>query len=95
MDRLTILLVEDNPDDEELTVRALKEKRLGNEIVVARDGQEALDMLFEEGGFAEQGVDAVSRTRPHSTLKRMSRYRPREPLRPRERGDSQQDGNTT
>lgn len=41
-----LLLVEDNPTDEKLTVRALKKNNLGNEIVVVRDGQEALDYLF-------------------------------------------------
>ncbi len=47
----TILLIEDNPDDEALTVRALKKNNIANEIVVARDGQEALDYLFGEGPF--------------------------------------------
>lgn len=41
-----ILLVEDNPDDIELTLLAFKQYNFGNEIVVARDGQEALDILF-------------------------------------------------
>ena len=43
----TILLVEDNPDDEELTVRALRRSRIANDIQVARDGAEALRLLFE------------------------------------------------
>ena len=48
----TILLVEDNPDDRALTLRALTRHNLANEIVEARDGQEALDYLFAEGEFA-------------------------------------------
>jgi len=45
-----ILLVEDNPDDELLTVRGLRHGNIINEIVVAHDGQEALDHLFGAGG---------------------------------------------
>ena len=48
----TILLVEDNPDDEALTLRALKRAKIRNEVVVARDGVEALDYLFGTGAHA-------------------------------------------
>lgn len=47
-----ILLVEDNPDDEMLTLRALKKNNILNEVVVARDGVEALDFLFARGVHA-------------------------------------------
>jgi two-component system, response regulator len=47
-----IMLVEDNPDDEALTVRALRKSKVMNEIVVARDGVQALDYLFCEGTHA-------------------------------------------
>lgn len=50
-----ILLVEDNPDDEALTLRALKKNNITNEVVVAHDGAEALDYLF--GGGAYSGRD--------------------------------------
>ncbi len=46
-----ILLVEDNPDDEALTLRALQKNNILNDVVVARDGEEALDYLFARGPF--------------------------------------------
>ena len=54
-----ILLVEDNPDDEVLTVRALKQNNIVNEIIVARNGVEALDYLFGTGKFAGRDMNVV------------------------------------
>ena len=54
-----IMIVEDNPDDEELTLRALRQGKVANEIVVTRDGAEALEFMFGTGKY--QGRD-VSRT---------------------------------
>jgi two-component system, response regulator len=51
MDKI-IFLVEDNPDDEALTLRALKKNNIMNEVVVAHDGVEALDYLFGTGAYA-------------------------------------------
>ena len=48
----TIFLVEDNADDEALTIRALKKNKVANNLVVARDGVEALDYLFGTGAHA-------------------------------------------
>ena len=54
MDNKMILLVEDNPDDEALTMRALKKNNILNEVVVAHDGVEALDYLFANGNYASR-----------------------------------------
>lgn len=59
MDEKTILVVEDNPDDEALMIRALKKNGIANEIVVAHDGVEALDYLFGEGQYAGRDVEDV------------------------------------
>jgi two-component system, response regulator len=52
-----ILLVEDNADDEMLTLRAFKKNEIKNELVVARDGEEALDYLFATGPFQGRNGD--------------------------------------
>lgn len=52
MNHKIILLVEDNPDDEALTLRALKRNQIVNKVVVAHDGVEALDYLFGTGAYA-------------------------------------------
>jgi len=54
-----ILLVEDNPKDERLTLRALKKSNVLNAIVVARDGVEALDYLFARGAHAHRAPSAI------------------------------------
>jgi CheY-like chemotaxis protein len=53
MERRIILLVEDNPDDEALTLRAFRKHNLGNDVVVARDGVEALDYLLGGGALPQ------------------------------------------
>jgi len=54
-----ILLVEDNPDDVTLTLRALKKNNLLNEVIVAHDGVEALDYLFCEGKYENRSPDQL------------------------------------
>ena len=54
-----LLLVEDNPDDEELTLRALRRSNVLNEIIVVRDGVEALDFLFGTGTHAGRDIELL------------------------------------
>jgi len=54
-----ILLVEDNPDDEALTLRAFKKNNIKNDVTVVRDGVEALDFLFGTGSFSGRDLNQV------------------------------------
>jgi two-component system response regulator len=55
----SILLVEDNPDDEALTIRALRKNNITNELVIARDGAEALDYLFGTGKYEGRDTSVI------------------------------------
>jgi two-component system response regulator len=57
----TILLVEDNPDDVELALRAFRKNNIANDLVVARDGVEALDYLFCRGAHADRDKRTMPR----------------------------------
>lgn len=57
--RNALLLVEDNPDDEELTLLAFEQSRITNEVVVAHDGVEALDYLFGTGTYAGRDLSVM------------------------------------
>ena len=59
MQKKILVLVEDNPNDEALTLRALKKNNLANEIVVARDGVEALDFVFGRGSHAGRDMNQI------------------------------------
>ncbi|HZS70895.1 MAG TPA: response regulator [Candidatus Acidoferrum sp.] len=56
MQEKPILLVEDNPDDEVLTLRALQKNNIRNEVIIVRDGEQALHYLFGEGAYAGRDV---------------------------------------
>ncbi len=56
-----ILLVEDNPDDEALTIRALNRNNISNEVFVARDGVEAMDYVFAKGVHSERDINDLPR----------------------------------
>lgn len=60
-DNSTILLVEDNPDDEELTLLAFRNNRIFNSIVVVRDGAEALEYLFRTGKYSTRTLSSNPR----------------------------------
>ncbi|MBS1788629.1 MAG: response regulator [Acidobacteria bacterium] len=56
-DAVEILLVEDNPQHVELTLRALKKHNLANNVLVARDGAEALEFIFAEGAYSQRRIE--------------------------------------
>jgi two-component system response regulator len=57
MDEVEILLVEDNPHDLDLALRALKKGNLANRVTAVRDGQEALDFIFARGEYASRNIE--------------------------------------
>lgn len=59
MERKKILLVEDNPDDVELTLRAFRKNNIANEVVTAKDGVEALDYLLATGAYAGRDIGDI------------------------------------
>ncbi len=61
MEEVEILLVEDNPTDAELTMRALKRKNMANQVFWVKDGAEALDFIFAKGEFSNRNPDNLPR----------------------------------
>ena len=57
LEDVEILLVEDNPNDVELTLRALQKQNLANKVFVVKDGAEALDFIFATGQFAKRNIE--------------------------------------
>ncbi|PYR87742.1 MAG: two-component system response regulator [Acidobacteria bacterium] len=57
LEDVEILLVEDNPNDVELTLRALQKQNLSNKVFVVKDGAEALDFIFASGAYSQRKVE--------------------------------------
>lgn len=82
----TILLVEDNPDDVELTMRAFRKNKIANNVVVARDGVEALDYAFGRGSYVGRNTaDTPRLVLLDLKMPRMDGFRVLEHLRADER----------
>jgi two-component system response regulator len=56
-EKVEVLLVEDNPHDAEMTIRALKKANLANKLIHVKDGAEALDFIFAKGAFADRQIE--------------------------------------
>lgn len=56
-DEVEILIVEDNPDDAEMALRAFKKNKLTNHVLVVEDGEEALDFIFARGKFSQHSIE--------------------------------------
>ena len=57
LEDVEILLVEDNPNDVELTLRALQKQNLSNKVFVVKDGAEALDFMFATGAYSQRKIE--------------------------------------
>ena len=64
MEERIVMLVEDNPDDVELTLRAFKKNNILNRVIVAKDGVEALDVLFGTGTYAGRELKELRSSTP-------------------------------
>jgi len=62
----TILLVEDNKDDEILALRAMRKNNIANNIIIARDGEEALEYIFNTGKHADAQTQRAGSSQKHS-----------------------------
>jgi CheY-like chemotaxis protein len=61
INEVEILIVEDNPNDAEMAIRALKKNKLTNNILVVKDGERALDFIFSRGEFKEKNINSRPR----------------------------------
>ncbi|MDZ7762813.1 MAG: response regulator [Melioribacteraceae bacterium] len=61
LNQVEILIVEDNPNDAEMAIRAFKKSKLTNNVLVVEDGEEALDFIFRKGKYSERNSDSSPR----------------------------------